>query len=118
MIVVRRVSGSVGDLNLISGAPHGERSALKVDAVAKRRDQPLDIAPGATKYGAPRVLGMQPEKAVIVKKTQQRHRRKLQHALRWRGPHGAAHRQQVVVQEPFAVISGAHIVAQVSRLRI
>ena len=118
VIEVRGVAGLVGDMDPPCDPAHGHRSALEIYPVAKGCHQPLDVAPGATAHGAPGVLGVQSEEAVVVEKAQQRHRRKLQHVLRRRGPDGAAHGQQVVVQEPLAVVARAHVVTQVPGLRL
>src|ERR1700733_12604280 len=92
LVVAFAVAVVIGHDDAPGFAPHLSDAALQMNARPKWRAELLNIAPSPAPDGAPGMLGVQAEKAVVVKEAQQGRRRKLQHALGRRGPDCAAHR--------------------------
>ena len=85
---------------------------VEADAILKRRDEFPHVLPRAIHDGPPRVARLHAEEAVVEPEVHQRPRRELQHEIGWRGPHGAAHGNDVKVEEVLTVTSGDGILAE------
>jgi hypothetical protein len=62
------------------------------------------------------MLGMEPQKSVLVKEPKQGGRGELQHLIRWRAPNSTAHWDEIVIDEIGTVPPGVAVLSQ--RLRL
>lgn len=95
---VEGIAVAAGESDGVIGRDGSDGVAL-ANAVGEGGGEALDVFLGTSGYGAPWVLGVETEKAVIVPEAHQGDGWKLSDVLRWAGPNGGGHGGEIPVKE-------------------